>query len=193
MEHNFWLDRWQTNQIGFHLPVAHPLLVKHIPALKLPKAARVFVPLCGKTLDIAWLLSQGYCVVGAELVEIAIVQLFNELGVSPNITTIGELKRYSAHNIDIFVGDIFDLTADILGAVDATYDRAALVALPSEMRARYTAHLKTITQHAPELLITFEYDQALVPGPPFSVNAAEVKSHYPAQEATWLVGYAPRR
>ena len=212
MEHNFWLDRWQTNQIGFHLPVAHPLLVKHLSALQLAKGARVFIPLCGKTLDIAWLLSQGYRLAGAELVEMAIVQLFNELGVPPNITTVGELKRYSAHNIDIFVGDIFELTADMLGAVDASYDRAALVALPSEMRVRYTAHLKTITHRAPELLITFEYDQSLVPGPPFSVNAAEVKTHfadatllerndlasglrglYPAQEATWLVGYAQRR
>jgi thiopurine S-methyltransferase len=212
MEHNFWLDRWQTNQIGFHLSDANPLLVKHFKALALPAGSRIFIPLCGKTLDITWLLSQGYRVVGAELVEMAIVQLFNELGVPPNITTVGELKRYSAHNIDIFVGDIFNITADMLGAVDATYDRAALVALPSEMRVRYTTHLKTITQHAPELLITFEYDQALVQGPPFSVNAAEVKSHYgdatllesndlpnglkgqyPAKEATWLVGCAPRR
>lgn len=212
MEHNFWLDRWQTNQIGFHLPDANPLLVKHLSALQLAKGARVFIPLCGKTLDITWLLSQGYRVVGAELVEMAIVQLFNELGVPPNITTVGELKRYSAHNIDIFVGDIFDLTADLLGAVDATYDRAALVALPGEMRVRYMAHLKAITHRAPELLITFEYDQSLVPGPPFSVDAAEVKTHYgdatllecndlpnglkgqyPAKEATWLVGCAPRR
>jgi thiopurine S-methyltransferase len=212
MEHNFWLDRWQTNQIGFHLADANPLLVKHFSSLQLAKGARVFIPLCGKTLDIAWLLSQGYRVAGAELVEMAIVQLFNDLGVSPSITTVGELKRYSAHNIDIFVGDIFELTADMLGAVDASYDRAALVALPSEMRVRYTTHIKTITQHAPELLITFEYDQALVPGPPFSVNAAEVKTHYdnatllesndlpqgmkglyPAKEATWLVGCAPRR
>jgi thiopurine S-methyltransferase len=212
MEHNFWLDRWQTHQIGFHLADANPLLVKHFKALALPAGSRIFIPLCGKTLDIAWLLSQGYRVAGAELVEMAIVQLFDELGVPPNITKVGNLKRYSAHNIDVFVGDIFELTADMLGAVDATYDRAALVALPSEMRAGYTAHLKTITQHAPVLLITFEYDQALVPGPPFSVNAAEVKTHYadatllecndlpgglkgqyPAQEATWLVGCARRR
>ncbi len=212
MEHNFWLDRWQTNQIGFHLADANPLLVKHFKALALPAGSRIFIPLCGKTLDITWLLSQGYRVVGAELVEMAIVQLFDQLGVPPIMTTAGELKRYSAHNIDIFVGDVFNITADMLGAVDATYDRAALVALPSEMRARYTTHLKTITQHAPELLITFEYDQALVQGPPFSVNAAEVKTHYgdatllesndlpqgmkglyPAKEATWLVGCARRR
>lgn len=212
MEHNFWLDRWQTNQIGFHLADANPLLVKHFKSLALPAGSRIFIPLCGKTLDIAWLLSQGHRVVGAELVEMAIIQLFDQLGVAPNISTVGELKRYSAHNIDIFVGDIFKIKADMLGTVNAIYDRAALVALPSEMRIQYTAHLKVITQNAPQLLITFEYDQTLVPGPPFSVNAAEVNTHYedatllesndlpqgmkgqyPAQEVTWLVGCAPRR
>lgn len=150
--------------------------------------------------------------VGAELVEMAIIQLFDQLGVAPHISSVGELKRYSAHNIDIFVGDIFKIKADMLGTVNAVYDRAALVALPSEMRIQYTAQLKAITQNAPQLLITFEYDQSLVPGPPFSVNAAEVKTHYedatllesnnlpqgmkgqyPAQEVTWLVGCAPRR
>lgn len=212
MEHNFWLDRWQTNQIGFHLADANPLLVKHFKSLALPAGSRIFIPLCGKTLDIAWLLSQGHRVVGAELVEMAIIQLFDQLGVAPHISSVGELKRYSAHNIDIFVGDIFKIKADMLGTVNAVYDRAALVALPSEMRIQYTAQLKAITQNAPQLLITFEYDQSLVPGPPFSVNAAEVKTHYedatllesnnlpqgmkgqyPAQEVTWLVGCAPRR
>ncbi len=212
MEHNFWLDRWQTNQIGFHLADANTLLVKHFKSLALPAGSRIFIPLCGKTLDIAWLLSQGHRVVGAELVEMAIIQLFNELGVPATITKVGELKRYSAHNIDIFVGDIFKIKDDMFGTINAVYDRAALVALPSEMRIQYTTHLKAITQNAPQLLITFEYDQTLVQGPPFSVNAAEVKTHYddatllesndlpnglkglyPAQETTWLVGCAPRR
>jgi thiopurine S-methyltransferase len=88
------------------------------------------------------------------------------------------LHRYSAQNIDIFVGDIFYLSSKILGLVDAIYDRASLVALPEEMRNRYTAHLVEITDKAPQLLICYEYDQTLMEGPPFSISNEEVNQHY---------------
>ena len=67
MDTDFWLQRWQENNIAFHRSEANPLLVTHFKALGLAKGSRVFVPLCGKTKDIAWLLSQGYSVEGAEL------------------------------------------------------------------------------------------------------------------------------
>ena len=104
--------------------------------------------MCCKTRDIAWLLTNGYCVAGAELSKIAIVQLFAELGVEPKISSVGKLEHYSATNIDIFVGDIFDLSSNLLGPVDAIYDRPALVALPLEMRKQYTKHLMQITNNA---------------------------------------------
>jgi thiopurine S-methyltransferase len=138
----------------------------------------VFLPLCGKTLDIAWLLSRGYRVAGAELSRLAIEQLFAGLGVEPEITRVGDHDRYSAQGIDIFVGDIFALSGKILGPVDAVYDRAALVALPEAMRNRYTAHLMAITGKAPQLLISYEYDQSRLEGPPFSIRNAEVRRHY---------------
>jgi thiopurine S-methyltransferase len=178
MDSSFWLQRWQSNNIGFHKSEVNPVLVKYFGELSLSKGSRVFVPLCGKTLDIAWLLSEGYRVAGAELVEMAIEQLFNELGVEPKISRIGEIRLYSAKNIDIFVGNILDVSGNILGSVDAIYDRAALVALPKEMRHRYTAHLMEITGKAPQLLVTYEYDQNLMEGPPFSVNEEEVNQHY---------------
>lgn len=178
MDTEFWHERWATNNIAFHAKEANPLLVTHFSSLSLEKGARVFLPLCGKTLDIAWLLSQGYRVVGVELVETAIEQLFMELGVEPEVATVGELKHYSAENIDIFVGDFFALSAARLGTIDAIYDRAALVALPEDMRQRYTAHLTTITGNAPQLLIVFEYDQSQLAGPPFSIVAEEVDNHY---------------
>jgi thiopurine S-methyltransferase len=178
MEPDFWLNKWDKNEIAFHGSEANPLLLKYFKELTLTKGSRIFIPLCGKTLDIHWLLSQGYRVAGAELSELAIQQLFTELGVTPKIVTAGKLKHYSAEGIDIFVGDIFDLTADLLGAVDAVYDRAALVALPEEMRIRYTAHLARITDKAPQLLITYEYDATLISGPPFSISIDEVKRHY---------------
>ena len=178
MDPSFWHQRWAKNEIGFHEPQANPLLVTHFKELALLKGRRVFVPLCGKTLDIGWLLSQGYRVAGAELSEVAIAQLFADLGVEPQLSTIGALKRYSGPNLDIFVGNIFDLSGSVLGAVDAVYDRAALVALPEPMRARYTAHLTAITNRAPQLLISYVYDQRVMDGPPFSVPNEEVTRHY---------------
>ena len=178
MEANFWIERWEKNEIGFHRADANPALVAHFGKLNLTPGARVFVPLCGKTLDIAWLLGQGFRVAGAELSELAIQQLFEELGARPTVTPAGALKRYSADGIDIFVGDIFELDAEALGDIDATYDRAALVALPPDMRLRYTAHLRAITDGAPQLLLTFEYDQSVMPGPPFSIPKDEVQDHY---------------
>lgn len=178
MEPNFWHKKWQANEIAFHGSEANPLLVKHFSQLSLPKDSRIFIPLCGKTLDIAWLLGQGYRVAGAELSETAIEQLFAELGVVPNISPAGKLRLYHAEGIDIFVGDIFDLTSEFLGAVDAVYDRAALVALPEDMRIRYSAHLVKITGKATQLLIAYEYDETLISGPPFSISVDEVKRHY---------------
>lgn len=178
MQHDFWHKKWQECDIGFHNSNANPALVKHFHALGLAPNSRVFLPLCGKTLDIHWLLAQGYRVVGAELSPLAIEQLFDELGVVPAITQLDNLQHYCAPNIDIFVGDIFNLTAELLGKVDAIYDRAALVALPFDMRTHYTAHLKTITQCAKQLLICFVYDQNQLAGPPFSITDDEIKTHY---------------
>ena len=180
METSFWHQKWERNEIAFHQKEANPLLVKYFNELSLAKGRRVFVPFCGKTLDIPWLLSNRYRVAGAELSKIAIEQLFAELGVERRISGVGAVDRYSAENVEIFVGDIFNLSSETLGPVDAIYDRAALVALPKEMRNRYTAHLTEITDKAPQLLITFEYDQSAMEGPPFSVSAAEVNELYGA-------------
>jgi thiopurine S-methyltransferase len=187
MDSNFWLQKWKDNNINFHKSEVNPVLVKHFGELSLSNNSRVFVPLCGKTLDIAWLLSQGYRVTGAELVELAIEQLFEELRVSPKISRLGEVSLYSAKDIDIFVGDIFDVSDKILGSVDAIYDRAALVALPGETRKQYTAHLMEITGKAPQLLVTYEYDQSLMEGPPFSISEEEVNKHYSDSYSVSLV------
>lgn len=180
MEADFWQDKWRRGEIGFHEGEANLLLTAHFPKLGLAKGDRVFLPLCGKTRDIGWLLGSGYRVAGAELSELAVNELFQELGLEPNVSKKGPLIHYRAANIDIWAGDIFDVPAEWLGPVDATYDRAALVALPAEMRKRYTAHLMRITAAAPQLLITFDYDQTLMDGPPFSVSGEEVREHYAA-------------
>lgn len=178
MEAKFWLQRWEDNKIGFHRSEVNPVLPKYFGKLSLLEGSRIFLPLCGKTLDIAWFLSKGYRIAGVELSEIAIQQLFEELGVEPQVSRLESFSVYRAKDIDIFVGDIFNLSHKILDPVDAIYDRAALVALPEAMRCRYTAHLIAITGKAPQLLVTYEYDQSLMDGPPFSVSNAEVNQHY---------------
>jgi thiopurine S-methyltransferase len=187
MDASFWHQRWKKNEIGFHEPKANPLLVIHFQELSIAKGRRVCVPLCGKTHDISWLLSRGYRVAGVELSQLAIEQLFIELGLQPDIEKVGSVERWSANNLDILIGDIFAVSRPMLGQIDAVYDRAALVALPELMRQRYTAHLMEITGKAPQLLISYEYDQSLKEGPPFSVSNEEVRRSYASTYALTLV------
>jgi thiopurine S-methyltransferase len=175
---DFWLQKWQRGDIGFHEKAVHPFLDAHVDELRLAPGSRILLPLCGKTLDIHWLLKRGYRVVGVELSPLAVKALFKDLGCVPEITASGALLRHTASSIDIFSGDIFNLTAEQLGRVDALYDRAALVALPAELRQRYAAQVMRLSHAAPQLLITYEYDQSLRPGPPFSVSAQEVERLY---------------
>lgn len=210
MQHDFWHQRWQNQQIGFHQSEINPFLLSHFQALGLQAGQRVFVPLCGKSLDMHWLLAQGIQVIGAELSQLAVDAFFTELKLAPEIRQSGPLRHYRTEQIEILQGDFFALTQDQLGTVDAVYDRAALIALPDEMRKQYSRHLMSITQTAPQLLISFQYDQSLVPGPPFSVGRTEVIAHYephyilkelastyqekgmkgqyPAEETAWLLG-----
>lgn len=178
MDAEFWHERWANNEIGFHGSEVHPLFKSLFSRLNLDANSRVFVPLCGKTLDIGWLLSQGHRVVGVELSDVAIEQLFSDLELKPEVKVVGDLIHYSAESLDVWAGDFFALTAEILGEVDAIYDRAALVALPEEMRIQYVQHLMGIANKASQLLITFDYDQSQMPGPPFCVGEDEVQRHY---------------
>lgn len=187
MDASFWLARWQNNQIGFDQPEVNPLLIKHFNKLGLTTGQRVFVPLCGKTIDIQWLLQQGYQVVGIELSELAIQQLFQLLGLIPQISTVGAFKLYQAEQIAIYVGDFFRLDSTLLGHVDAMYDRAAFIALPEAMRLDYSRQLTAISHAAPQLLISIEYDQRIVAGPPFSIDEQEIRTHYAASYSISLL------
>ncbi len=209
MDAIFWHQRWANQHIGFHLDHVNPHLLQHFASLNLAPGCRIVLPLCGKTIDIHWLLAQGYGVTGIELSEIAVNALFDALQLTPEISQDGALKHFQAGSLDVWQGDFFDLTADQLGHVDAVYDRAALVALPAQMRVDYAGHLMQITSSAPQLLISFDYDQSQHAGPPFCVNAAELCTHYkdsyqltllaevpltgglkgecPAQEQVWLL------
>ena len=185
MNPEFWQSRWQEGRIGFNQPAVNPLLIKYWSDLQLPVGSRVFVPLCGKSIDMRWLTAQGYAVVGVELVESAIQAFFAEQNIVPTIhenSIIPTLKYYqgqlSGQTITLWVADIFALTSDDIGAIDAVYDKAALIALPADMRINYSEQMHKMSGNAPQLLITLNYDQSKKNGPPFSINDEQVQQYY---------------
>lgn len=180
MDASFWDNRWQNNLIGFHLKEVNPYLKEYWASLNLKQGARVFVPLCGKSLDLIWLADQGYDVVGIELSRLAVEAFFSENDLNVKRTQIAELEYWQSEKISLFCGDFFSLNTKILGHVDAIYDRAALIALPLVMRQEYAAKLIELGQTAPNLLVTLEYEQSKMHGPPFSVSESEVQSLYQA-------------
>ena len=179
MDREFWLKRWKNNELGWHRQDANPLLVRHWPSLGITRGVSVFVPLCGKSLDMRYLESLGHPVIGVELSEDAIRAYFDEGGEEPERSELFYLTRFEGPRTTLYCGDFFDVSApDILG-VRAVYDRGALVALPENVRAQYVDHmLRIIPEHAHILLITLEYDQQKVGGPPHAVSEAEVRALY---------------
>ncbi|MCY1339453.1 Thiopurine S-methyltransferase [compost metagenome] len=185
MDEQFWRSRWAENQIGFHQSEVNPYLQRYWPQLALPHGCQVLVPLCGKTLDMAWLAGQGHRVLGVELAERAVQDFFAEQGLTPRVTQQGVLRRYSAGAIAILQGDFFAVTAADVAQCQALYDRAALIALPPPMRDDYVAHLQRILPaRCVGLMVTLDYEQARMDGPPFSVPETEVCRHL---QAGWEV------
>lgn len=179
MQAEFWLERWERGEIGFHLDDINPYLRHYWPQLQVPAGSRVLVPLCGKSLDLLWLRDQGYRVTGVELSRLAVEAFFQEAGLVPEITVIGELQHYVAGDIEVFCGDFFALTTALVPDVVAVYDRASLIALPPDLRVRYVRHLATLAgKPAVSLLVTMDYPQAEMPGPPFAVSEDEVRQLY---------------
>ncbi|KTC63401.1 thiopurine S-methyltransferase, partial [Pseudomonas fluorescens ABAC62] len=146
------------------------------PLLALAEGAKVLVPLCGKSLDLMWLASQGYRVLGVELSEQAVEAFFSEQNLTPRITREGAFSVYRADAIEVWCGDFFSLEPRDLTDCTALYDRAAMIALPPLMRARYAEHLNALLRPGCQgLLITLDYDQTQKAGPPFAVTDEEVK------------------
>jgi thiopurine S-methyltransferase len=177
MDPQFWRERWQNGEIGFHQAQVNVDLRVLWPRLHCPPAAPVFVPLCGKSPDMVWLRAQGHKVIGIELSELAVASFFAEQKLQPHREAAGPLQRWSAPGYELYVGDFFDLGAEPLAAVQALYDRAALIALPAPLRERYARHLSaTLPGGCKMLLLTMDYPQEQMAGPPFAVAESEVRS-----------------
>lgn len=177
MEPEFWLERWQRGEIGFHQLSVQPALKTHWPRVSVAPGDTVLVPLCGKSVDMVWLAELGYRVVGAELSEQAVDAFFSELGVTPDVRTAGEHTIKSSGAISIWCGDFFALDPQALPKIDAVYDRAALVAMPPELQPRYAAKVaELMPQSAQALLIGLDYNETEMRGPPFAVSQSRVRA-----------------
>jgi thiopurine S-methyltransferase len=179
MDPEFWHQRWQRKEIGFHLDHPNPRLVQHWDALTLPPGSRVLVPLCGKSQDLLWLARRGHRVLGVELSPIAVAEFFAEHGLLPQRQSRGPFESLAAGDIELLCGDFLALDRELTGPVGAVYDRAALVALPPPLRERYAQVLATLLSPGAEmLLVTFDYPQAQMQGPPFAVGPEQVRELY---------------
>lgn len=182
MKHEFWHERWQQGQIGFHQEEINTYLTGHWDELGLATGAPVFVPLCGKSLDMLWLREQGHPVFGIELSRKAVEAFFHENELEPSVNETEQFVEYSIEKLTIFAGDYFSLTSGDIGQIHAVFDRAALIALPPEMRVDYVAKMASLlSPGAHILLITMQYPEGALEGPPFSVEEAEVFTLYSEQ------------
>ena len=179
MDAEFWHQRWLNNEIGFHQKEINTHLQSFWSGIRAAPGSRVFVPLCGKSRDMLWLRSQGHEVIGVEISPVAVKAFFSENALTPTVEKTGKFQRWECDGIVILLGDFFDLIAEDLGHIDAVFDRASLVALPPEMRRHYAQHLREILpQSVSMLLVTMQYDQNQMKGPPFAVETEEVSGLY---------------
>jgi thiopurine S-methyltransferase len=176
MQHDFWLARWQQNQIGFHNTDINHHLKRNWSSLDLPANSTVFVPLCGKSKDLLWLRQQGYQVIGVELSRLAVEAFFTENDLSFASSQKDGFECFETEGIQIYCGDFFVLPTQVLKEISAVYDRASLVALPCEMREQYISKMKTLLpENTQTLLVAFTYPQHEMQAPPFSVDNKEVE------------------
>ncbi|PSW14741.1 thiopurine S-methyltransferase [Photobacterium sanctipauli] len=185
MDAEFWHSRWAENRIGFHLDDTNPILVKHWPAISHSREDVVLVPMCGKSVDLTWLAEKHNKVVGVELSDIAVRAFFAEHFYTPMVTSLGGSQTlYEFDEISIYCGDFFATNID---PVDVVYDRAALIAMPQDMRQQYADKLLSLVKPGGRiLLVTLDYPQHEMDGPPFSVTQQEVEALFSQCKVTHL-------
>ena len=174
-----WLSRWENNNIGWHADEVNLQLIERLSELNLVTGDKVFIPLCGKSNDMIYLLGRGFFVVGVEMSKIAVEQFFLENNLTYKVTKVGKFLLYHGKNIQIYCGDFFRLKIKHLEGVKAVYDRASLIALDEVLREKYVKHLSDIISDGVRiLLLTLNYPQHQWIGPPFAVSKSEVDSLY---------------
>lgn len=179
MEIEFWKQRWIDDQTGFHLDEVNPYLTDYWSALNLSPNSTVLVPMCGKSLDMRWLVAQKFKVLGVECSEKAVDEFFAEQNINQKVDSYNGYSRHSTDSYNLLLGDFFKLDKEMLSEVKAVYDRASLVALPEQMRQKYAELLvNELPDKVTMFLVTVDYNQSLMTGPPFSITDEEVQSLY---------------
>ncbi len=174
-----WKRRWREGNIGFHQEDTNAQLIQFWSGLVPDECATVLVPLCGKTLDMLWLRSRGHRVVGVELSELAARAFFDEAELNARETRRGEYLVLDADGVEIWVGDFFSLTPDMIGTIDAWFDRAAIVALEPSLRRWYAEQISSLLHdESIGFMLTFEYPSEERDGPPFSVSFQDVEEAF---------------
>jgi thiopurine S-methyltransferase len=176
MNKEFWVNAWADGRTNFHQITANPWLQLGLSELKsTPK--RALVPLCGKTIDLLTLAQKGIEVVGVEIAAQAVDEFFRENKLTPGISKEGAYSAYRVPGLTILSGDFFEIESwpDYNEGFDFIYDRAALIALPLELRTRYLKVIKSLITDQTRYLVDFiSYDGPLDLGPPFSVSPDEI-------------------
>ena len=178
-DNHLWLQLWRDRQTDFHQETTNQFLARFWPGLNCDYGSRVFVPLCGKSLDMIWLAKQGHEVIGVELSPIAVKEFFKENHLKPVRRRLKKFDLWTHGNISILCGDYFSLKKSDLGHIDMVYDRAALTALPEDVRRLYVNQLRLIVSQTTDVFLLtiedMEYDKALPQVP--SVDE-EIKALY---------------
>jgi thiopurine S-methyltransferase len=176
MNPDFWHERWTKGQIGFHQADFNSHMQAFVDRLQVKPGGNIFVPLCGKSLDMLWLLEEGFRVTGVEISSLAVESFFAENELPMRVSDLEDCQLYSGNNLDIYCGEFFKVELTHSPHIDAVYDRASLIALPEEMRAVYVDRLTSlIPAKTRSMLVTLDYPQQQMSGPPFSVTSAEVE------------------
>lgn len=179
MRKSFWEERWRDGRINFHRTEVSPTLLAHHERFLTGSRHRVFLPLCGKSLDLRWLVDRGHEVVGVEFVARAVTDLGAESGFEFRVDVEGDFRVHRAESLTIYVGDFFDLDPATVGTFDRIFDRAALIALAPESRQAYVRRIhEFLDADGRVLLESIHYDPLEMQGPPFAVPPAELESLY---------------
>jgi len=174
MKPSFWHKCWERDSLGFHQETVHPFLEQFLLPRLTSTDQHVFVPLCGKSLDMVW-FAQRMKVSGAELSEIACRDFFKEKELSYKHQKHGGFNVFSCDNVQLWQGDFFKLHPTDIKDIDWIYDRAAIIALPESMQQQYVEHLSTfISEQTSLFLISLEFPQEELEGPPFSISSLKV-------------------
>ena len=120
--------------------------------------------------------------VGVEFSEIAVNEFFNENKINANVYDSAHFKQFKSDGITIFQGDYYQLNPEKLPKFDFIYDRAALVAMPKDRRDAYVNHLlEFLSADTRLLLVSLDYQQHEMAGPPFAVSEQQVQSLFSNQ------------